>query len=81
MRVEINDNALDQVVGGTVRLNTTRMRLGFTVLGQAFNLQNCTDIQAMSLVTELYGQYKNAGDRAFEEATKAAFEQRGWLRP
>ena len=79
MRVEINDNALDQVVGGTVRLNTTRMRLGFTVLGEAFDLKNCTDIQAMNLVTELYGQYRNAGDRAFEEATKAAFAAKGWI--
>ena len=79
MRQELNSVDLEQVVGGTVRLNTTRMRIGFTVLNQAFNLKNCEDYQAMGLVAELYGKYKNEGDRAFEEATLAAFRAKGWI--
>ncbi len=79
MRQELNENALEQVVGGTVRLNTTRMRIGFTVLNKSFNLKNCEDYEAMGLVSQLYGQYKNAGDKAFEEATMAAFQSRGWI--
>lgn len=79
MRQELNDNALEQVVGGTVRLNTSRMRIGFTVLGKAFNLKNCEDYEAMALVSEMYGKHKNDGDRAFEEATMAAFRNKGWI--
>lgn len=35
MREQLSENAMEQVVGGTVILNTSRMRIGFTVLGQA----------------------------------------------
>ena len=79
MKQALNDTDLEQVVGGTVRLNTTRMRIGFTVLGQAYNVVNCTDIEAMTLVTQMYGKYKTAGDRALEEATLKAFRAKGWL--
>ena len=74
-----NNNELEQVVGGTVILNTSRMRIGFTVLGEAYDVVNCSDDDARDLVNELYKQYKNSGDRALEEATREAFDSRGWL--
>ena len=79
MRTEITNEELDQVTGGSVRLNTTKMMIGFSVLQQKYSLQNCTDTQAMLLVVSLYEQYKTAGDRAYEEATLSAFRQNGWL--
>ena len=79
MRTELNDNEMENVVGGTVVLNTSRMRIGFTVLGKAFNVVNCSDDDARDLVNALYKQYKNSGDRKLEEETYAAFNARGWL--
>ena len=79
MRNELSEKDVEQVIGGTVLLNTTRMRIGFTVLNQAYNVVNCSDIEAMNLVTEMYGQYRYAGDQALEEATLAAFQAKGWI--
>lgn len=79
MREQLSENAMEQVVGGTVILNTSRMRIGFTVLGQAYNVVNCSDDDARDLVNALYKQYKNSGDRALEEATLAAFQANGWI--
>jgi len=79
MRTEINNEELEQVTGGSVRLNTTKMMIGFSVLQQKYKLKNCTDTQAMILVATLYEQYKTSGDRAYEEATLAAFRAKGWL--
>lgn len=79
MRSEINNEELEQVTGGSVRLNTTKMMIGFSVLQKKFSLKNCTDTQAMILVTTLYDQYRTAGDRAYEQATLNAFHDKGWL--
>ncbi len=79
MRQELNDKDMSQVVGGTVILNTTRMRLGFTYLQEAYDVVNCSDDDARDLVNALYKQYKYDGDKALEEATRAAFLERGWL--
>lgn len=79
MRTEINNEELEQVTGGSVRLNTTKMMIGFSVTQKKFKLKNCSDTQAMILVATLYEQYKTAGDRAYEEATYKAFHDKGWL--
>ena len=79
MREQLNDQDMEMVVGGTVRLNTTRMQISFTTIKKVFKLKNCEDTDAMALVSQLYGQYKNAGDKAYEEATLAAFQSRGWI--
>lgn len=79
MKQALNDEVLDQVVGGTVNLNTNAMMIGFTVLGESFQLKNCTDTEAMILVVQLYSQYKKKGNLAFETATKEAFAANGWI--
>lgn len=80
MRQELNEQEMDQVIGGTVILNTSRMRIGFTVLQKAFDVINCSDDDARDLVNLLYKQHKMEGDRALETATLEAFRQNGWIR-
>lgn len=79
MRRELTNNEMENVVGGTVRLNTSRMRIGFTVLNCAYDLHNCEDYEAMNLVTYMYSIHKNEGDLAYEQATLAAFQANGWI--
>ena len=79
MRHEMNEQDMEKVTGGPVRQNTTRMRIGFTEHGEAYDLKGCEDYEAMSLVTEMYAKHKNEGDWAYEEATLAAFRGRGWI--
>ena len=79
MKQMLNDDEMNQVVGGTVILNTSRMRIGFTYLQEVYNVVNCSDDDARDLVNELYKEYKNKGDKVLEEAVRAAFDDRGWL--
>lgn len=79
VRQELNDKDLDQVVGGTVIVNGTRMRIGFSYHQQAFDLVNCDKIDAMLTATQIYAEYRDKGDKAFEEAVMNEFRNRGWL--
>lgn len=79
MRQELNDNQMEQVVGGTVRFSGSVMKIAFTVRGEQFDVKNCEDWEAMALISQLYGQYKTEGNRVFETKTKEAFEARGWI--
>ena len=79
MRQELNDALLENVVGGTVRFNGTQMKVQFTVLGETWDVHGCSDTDAMSVIVDLYAKYKTKGNRAFETATKEAFQARGWI--
>lgn len=79
MRSELTNEEMEQVSGGSVRLNTTKMMIGFSVLQQKYKVVNCTDEEASSLVLSLYFKYKTAGDLAYEQATLDAFNANGWL--
>ena len=79
MKQEINEQDLEQVVGGTVYVNGTKMKISLTVLGKAYKLKNCEDYQVMGLVSQLYGQYKTKGDLAYETAVRDALSANGWI--
>lgn len=79
MKEMLNDSQLEEVVGGTVRFNGNKMKIAFTVTGGVYNLKNCEDSDVLVLVSTLYGQYKDAGDRAYENAVKAALQSNGWI--
>ena len=79
MKYELNDDQLEQVTGGTVEFSGTKMRIGFTVLGEGYNVVNCSSDEAMALVMTTYLQYKDQGDLVNEQMTKAAFMAKGWL--
>lgn len=77
MRQELNDNQMEQVVGGTVRFNGTKVQ--FTVLNETYTVQNCDSDQANLVIVTLYAQYKRQGNRVFETKVKEAFAANGWL--
>jgi len=79
MKQELNDQDLEQVVGGTVYVNTSKMRVSFTTLGEGAKLRNCEDYEVMALTSQLYGQYKSQGNLAYETAVKEAFKEKGWI--
>ena len=79
MRKAIDDQSLENVVGGTVILNTSKMRIGFTYHQKAYDLVNCTDDEAQHLLVDLYTEFKNDGDKVFEEKVMEAFSNNGWI--
>jgi len=79
MREQINEQELETVVGGIVRVSGNRMKVSFSTLREAYPLK-CEDASDASLLAQiLYNQHKNEGDLAYENAVKAAFQERGWI--
>lgn len=79
MRHELKEEQLEQVVGGTVEFSGSKMRIGFTTLGEGYNVVNCSSSDAMDLVMTMYLTYKSQGDLVNEQKTKEAFMAKGWL--
>lgn len=80
MRQELNDNTVDQVVGGTVKISESRKQIKFTeITGKtAYNLK-CSFSEATILAAQLYAQYVGKSAAEYETACKAAFEDKGWI--
>ena len=79
MKIAINENDLDQVVGGTVCISESRMQIKFTALGaERYNLK-CTFNQANILALTMYEEYKDKSAVEYEEAVKAALQAKGWI--
>lgn len=79
MKEQIFDNDLEKVVGGTVIVSGDKMRVGFTTLGEKYNLQNCTFEDVMSVIYGMYGQYTDSTGVSFDTAVRDALSDRGWI--
>ena len=60
MRNELNNDELDQVVGGTVCISESRMLIMFTDLGATRYKLKCSFNQANMLALSMYEDYKEA---------------------
>lgn len=78
MREQINNEELEQVVGGIVRVNGNRKRVGFTTLGEAYDYK-CSYSEALGLAADMYEQYKNGSQATYETAVKNEMRHRGWI--
>jgi len=79
MKKEINDQELDLVSGGTVYISRDKMRVGFSALGEKYNLKNCTFRQANDLAQDLWEANQTLGDAAFDALVKSEMQARGWI--
>ena len=75
--IELNDEELDQISGGTVRISANTNRVGFTTSKRAYDLKNCTAIQARNLCEGLMGQF--ATEAEYDAACEAALKAKGWI--
>lgn len=80
MKQQINENELEQVVGGTIKISESRMQIKFTEISgsQAYNLK-CSFSDATVLVAQMYAQYAGKPAAEYEKACKAAFQAKGWI--
>lgn len=77
MRQAINNEELDFVVGGCVNLSKSKMKIGFTTLGEGYSL-NCSYEDARDLLTSLFSQY-DTNEAEFDRIVKDEFMSRGWI--
>ena len=79
MREQINENELNEVVGGTVVISRDKMRVAFTSTRERFNLMNVDFKTARNLADELWENNTTLGDAEFDALVKSEFQARGWI--
>lgn len=79
MRKEMNMDAVEQVVGGTVCISESRMLIKFTELNCETYSLNCSYNEANILALSMYEDYKNASAEEYEIAVRDEFRSRGWI--
>lgn len=79
--ISINDEQLEKVVGGTVIISEDYMKIGFTTIGEMFDLKNCTYRQAMNSVADLKDEAKAQGltNAEFDVMCRDKFAEWGWI--
>ncbi len=78
MREQITNQDLEQVVGGIVRVNGNRSRVGFTTIGEAYDY-SCSYGDALGLAAEMYEQFKDSSQEEYEIAVRDEMMSRGWI--
>ena len=79
MRTEIKDNQLDNVVGGTVIISKDYNVIGFTTLGEKFNLVGVDARTARNFVEELLDANRDMTNAAFDAFCKEQLQAKGWI--
>ena len=79
MREPLDDQKLEQVNGGTVYLSRDYMKIGFSTLGQTFDLKGCDYYQALALVDSLFVENPGKTDNEFDKIVRKAFKAKGWI--
>lgn len=78
MKMELNDAELNNVVGGTVIMSEDYNNIGFTSLGEMYNLK--TDYYtARNFVEGLKAANKTMSNSAFDRLCKQELQAKGWI--
>lgn len=79
MKMQINDNELENVVGGTVIVSRDYMNVGFSTLGEMYSLKNCTYKQARDYVDDLLADNPKLTNEEFDKLAKQKLQAKGWI--
>ena len=79
MRQQLNEQAMEQVVGGTVIISRDYMMVGFDTTQEKFNLKNCTYKQVRDYVDDLLDDNPNLGNAEFDQLVKKNLQAKGWI--
>ena len=78
MKMQLNDAELDNVVGGTVIMSVDYNNIGFTSLGEMYDLK--TDYYtARNYVEALKAANKTLSNTAFDALVKKELQAKGWI--
>lgn len=79
MREQINENILEDVVGGTVIISKDHMVVGFSTTQEKYNLKNCEYRQVRNLVEDLKDANPSMGNAEFDAFIKKTLQSKGWI--
>ena len=75
--VELNDEELDQVAGGSAYINANTNKIAFDTISTVYEFKNCTYREVRDLCEDLIGKY--ATEAEFDAACVAALKAKGWI--
>ena len=78
MRQEINDNQLDEIVGGTTCLSESQNRISFTTLNTGYPLK-CDFKTARSFLVGLFAEYPDMTEEEFDRFARKEFRAKGYI--
>ena len=78
MREMLNEEAMEQVVGGTVVLSEDKMMVGFTTTGEKFSLK-CAFDDAFSYVRRLKSENGSMSNAEFDAFVRDNMKAKGWI--
>ena len=79
MREQLNEQDIENVVGGTVVISKDKMAVGFSTTKEKYSLKNCTYKQARNLVDDLLDDNPNLSNAEFDQLAKKTLQSKGWI--
>ncbi len=79
MKKELNDNQVEQVVGGTVVISANYMRIGFVTTKESYSLKNCTFREARNFAEDLLDANRQMSNAQFDQYCKQQMAEKGWI--
>lgn len=79
MRLELNDEMMNDVNGGTVVISKNTMNIGFTTRGEKYALKNCTYRQARDLRDDLLEAHPELNNSQYDNLVYQEFKKKGWI--
>ena len=74
---ELNDEVLDQIVGGTAFINANIGTVAFSSTKEVYDYKNCTYRDVRNVCEDLIGKY--ATEAEYDAACVAALKAKGWI--
>lgn len=78
MRPQIDDDRIDEVVGGTACLDRSANRISFTTLATGYELK-CDFQTARSFLSGLFIQNPDMTEEEFDKFARKQFKARGYI--
>ena len=78
MREQLNDSEMEKVAGGTITINRSTMNMGFTSIGENYEL-HCSFRDARNFADDLKAANPGLSEAEFEALVKLQFQSRGWI--
>lgn len=79
MKEQINDQELEQVIGGTVIISRDNMNIGFNTSRHKYALKNCTYREARNFVEDLKDQNPNMNNAEFDAYVEQQLSDLDWI--
>lgn len=79
MKQELNEQELENVVGGTVIISQDYMVISYTTIGKKKQLRNCSYRQARDYVDDLFDQNPGLSGQEFDQLCYDKMKAKGWV--